>query len=57
MLRRYTNLRRSIHYIRGIGRAPEAQNWVAGLITLNESSRSIEQLKQLDISHEAKKKT
>jgi tetratricopeptide (TPR) repeat protein len=37
-------------------RAPEARNWIAVLKTLNDRSRSIEQLKRLDIRHEERRK-
>lgn len=36
-------------------RAPEARNWIAVLKTLNKSSRSIEQLQQLDIRQEERR--
>jgi hypothetical protein len=40
----------------GDRRAPQARNWIAVLKALNESSRSIEQLKQLDIRQEERRR-
>ena len=37
-------------------RVPEVQNWIAVLRTLNDLSRSIEQLKRLDIRHEERRR-
>jgi TolA-binding protein len=37
-------------------RTPEVLNWIAVLKTLSDRNRSIEQLKQLDIRHEERRR-